>query len=185
MLKVFPVSCPPDRLTSTGIPQYIHGQWVITEEDSQYEDTDGQFPTLWPESTPEVVELVTAEDLSWQTPLEPYPMTEQGDCSAFIILSHIVSLKKKYLNHSLQTTFTFSSIRYSSWKRIVGVENHPDSGRLAGICSGMSEPGLLHVYLERWQDSLSASEVGLCVRKIKVNFVNPFSSNHFMFFKCP
>ncbi len=76
-------------LTFTGIPRYIQGQWIITEN-PQYEDIDGQSVAveerIWP-APPEVVELVTVEDRSLLTTVEPYVMKEQGKSSAFIIQS--------------------------------------------------------------------------------------------------
>ncbi|KAK9532425.1 hypothetical protein VZT92_009807 [Zoarces viviparus] len=68
----------------SGIPRYIQGRWVITEDNPQYEeDTDDQLLTvnerIWPESPPEVIEVVTEEDQTLLTTPEPYAKTEQVD----------------------------------------------------------------------------------------------------------
>lgn len=71
-------------LTFTGIPRYIQGQWIITDENPQYEDAQGQSveERTWsespPEVAPEVVKLVTVEDQNLMTTPKPYVMKEQG-----------------------------------------------------------------------------------------------------------
>ncbi|GLD48025.1 uncharacterized protein AKAME5_002725500 [Lates japonicus] len=66
----------------SGIPRYIQGQWIITDESLQYEDADQQSlaveESIWPDSPAEVAEQVTVKDQSLQTTPEPYAMKEQA-----------------------------------------------------------------------------------------------------------
>ncbi|KAL7377262.1 hypothetical protein ABVT39_024851 [Epinephelus coioides] len=65
----------------SGIPQYYQGRWIITEENPQYDNTDGQslavVERMWPKSPPEILEVVTVEDSDLPTTPEPYIMKEQ------------------------------------------------------------------------------------------------------------
>ncbi|XP_074474345.1 uncharacterized protein LOC141757649 [Sebastes fasciatus] len=81
----------------SGIPRYIQGQWVLPEENPQYEDTDGPFlvveeriwpqsppevvepvkERIWPQSPPEVIELVMVEEQNLLSTPEPFAMKEQ------------------------------------------------------------------------------------------------------------
>ncbi|XP_077943903.1 uncharacterized protein LOC144388205 [Gasterosteus aculeatus] len=72
-----------------GVHRNLQGQWVITKDDPQYEDTDflpdddstwpdSTWPdSTWPASTPGDVAPVTPEDYNSLTTLEPHSMTGQ------------------------------------------------------------------------------------------------------------
>lgn len=74
-----------DTLTFTGIPRYIQGQWMLSDESPQYEDNDGLSfeDSMWLVSPPEVVEVVTEGHILLTT-AEPYVMKEQGELDAIM-----------------------------------------------------------------------------------------------------
>lgn len=74
-----PLYHTPDILTFTGSPQYIQGQWIVSDDSPQYEEVDGLAVQgrIWPARPPDVVELVT-EDKNLLTTQGPYVMKEQG-----------------------------------------------------------------------------------------------------------
>ncbi|KAI3362313.1 hypothetical protein L3Q82_012626 [Scortum barcoo] len=65
------------------VPRYIQGQWVVADENPQYEDSDGQYveveDSMWPESPPELTEQVTVKDQNSLTTPEPYVVKEQDE----------------------------------------------------------------------------------------------------------
>ncbi|TKS84431.1 hypothetical protein D9C73_018801 [Collichthys lucidus] len=62
----------------SGSPQYIQGQWIVSDDSPQYEEVDGLAVQgrIWPAMPPDVVELVT-EDKNLLTTQGPYVMKEQ------------------------------------------------------------------------------------------------------------
>lgn len=70
----------------TGIPRYVQGQWIIPDENAQYEDALAAEDNIWSESPTEVVEVVTAGNQNLPTTREPYVMKEQGGLGTLVHL---------------------------------------------------------------------------------------------------
>ena len=96
-------------LTFADIPRYVQGQWIITDDDLQYEDTDGQSlaveESIWPDSPSEVVEQVTAEDLNLLTTPEPYNVKDQGWLLIGHLQSRLLCLQHNHQKHFLKNLF--------------------------------------------------------------------------------
>lgn len=77
----------PDISIFTDIPQYIQGQWIIPDENPQYEDAEelAVEESIWPASLPEDVGPVPEDQNLLITP-EPHVLKEEG--SAFMVQRH-------------------------------------------------------------------------------------------------
>lgn len=65
----------------TGIPRYIHGQWVISEDNLPYEDANAPSlaeESVWPDSPSAAVDQMLVEDQNMLTTPEQYVLGEQG-----------------------------------------------------------------------------------------------------------
>ncbi|AWP15305.1 Hypothetical protein SMAX5B_003641 [Scophthalmus maximus] len=65
----------------SGIPRYIHGQWVISEDNLPYEDANAPSlaeESVWPDSPSAAVDQMLVEDQNMLTTPEQYVLGEQA-----------------------------------------------------------------------------------------------------------